>query len=137
MVLCWPLMLLFFEAAVRLSSIPSALLEFFALDSEKKKKMAFPPCFLLWSRIPLLVVASKLCCVATSPPYHPPPYPSHHIRKASLYAGEREKSHLGHCWAKPAGAAPKGVIAPILRNGETAFMRKNVARGGPKEQPKP
>ena len=25
-------------------------------------------------------------------------------------------SHLGHCWAKPAGAAPKGVIAPILRN---------------------
>ena len=26
-------------------------------------------------------------------------------------------SHLGHCWAKPAGAAPKGVIAPILRNG--------------------
>ena len=27
-------------------------------------------------------------------------------------------SHLGHCWAKPAGAAPKGVIAPILRNGK-------------------
>ena len=26
-------------------------------------------------------------------------------------------SHLGRCWAKPAGAAPKGVIAPILRNG--------------------
>ena len=25
-------------------------------------------------------------------------------------------SHLGHCWAKLAGAAPKGVIAPILRN---------------------
>ena len=28
----------------------------------------------------------------------------------------RKISHLGHCWAKPAGAAPKGVIAPILRN---------------------
>ena len=28
-------------------------------------------------------------------------------------------SHLGHCWAKPAGAAPKGVIAPILRNDMT------------------
>ena len=26
-------------------------------------------------------------------------------------------SHLGHCWAKLAGAAPKGVIASILRNG--------------------
>ena len=25
-------------------------------------------------------------------------------------------SHLGHCWAKPAGGTPKGVIAPILRN---------------------
>ena len=86
MLLCWPLLLLFFEVAVRLSSIPSALLEFFALDSEKKKRMAFPPCFLFWSRIPLLVVASKLCCVATSPPHHPPPYPSyqgyhHHQRQ--------------------------------------------------------
>ena len=31
-------------------------------------------------------------------------------------------SHLGHCWAKPAGAAPKGVIAPILRNGEGCHL---------------
>ena len=25
----------------------------------------------------------------------------------------------GHCWAKPARATPKGVIAPILRNDMT------------------
>ena len=30
-------------------------------------------------------------------------------------------SHLGHCWAKLAGAAPKGVIAPILRNACTCY----------------
>ena len=35
-------------------------------------------------------------------------------------------SHLGHCWAKPAGAAPKGVIAPILRNGMNLGERKAI-----------
>ena len=33
------------------------------------------------------------------------------------HTSEELLSLLGHCWAKPAGAAPKGVIAPILRNG--------------------
>ena len=28
-----------------------------------------------------------------------------------------ESESLGYCWAKSEGAAPKGVIAPILRNG--------------------
>ena len=38
-------------------------------------------------------------------------------------------SHLGHCWARPAGAAPKGVITPVLRNGvrgKRAGMRPKV-----------
>ena len=39
-----------------------------------------------------------------------------HSESESLGGGERKLSHLGHCWARPAGAAPKGVIAPILRN---------------------
>ena len=33
----------------------------------------------------------------------------------------KQVSHLGHCWAKPAGAAPKGVIAPISRNGKSRY----------------
>ena len=37
------------------------------------------------------------------------------------------ESLLGHCWAKPAGAAPKGVIAPILRNG---YYRPELVMGG-------
>ena len=35
------------------------------------------------------------------------------------HTSEELLSHLGHCWAKPAGAAPKGIIAPILRNGSS------------------
>ena len=33
---------------------------------------------------------------------------------------EEPLSHLGHCWATPAGAANKGVITPVLRNGVKA-----------------
>merc|ERR1712004_940989 len=36
-------------------------------------------------------------------------------------------SHLGHCWAKLAGAAPKGVIAPILRNGTVRTVSSSDA----------
>jgi len=38
-------------------------------------------------------------------------------------------SHLGHCWAKLAGAAPKGVIAPILRNEQDQVPADQGAEG--------
>ena len=39
----------------------------------------------------------------------------------------------GHCWAKPARATPKGVIAPILRNDMTLGSKfgKSTQPSGP------
>ena len=42
----------------------------------------------------------------------PPPK----VMKLWWHTSQELISHLGHCWATPGGAAPRGVKAPVLRN---------------------
>ena len=60
----------------------------------------------------------------------------YHSESESLGGGERKEilSHLGHCWAKPAGAAPKGVIAPILRNARRTHSESESLGGGERKE---
>ena len=54
-----------------------------------------------------------------------------HSESESLGGGERKEilSHLGHCWAKPAGAAPKGIIAAILRKVQSSIDTHCTLKG--------
>ena len=46
------------------------------------------------------------------------------------HTSEELSSHLGQCWATPAGAAPKGVIIPVLRNGVRGKRAGNRLKAG-------
>ena len=52
--------------------------------------------------------------------FHGQPTPK--VTKLWRYTSQELLSHLGHCWATPAGAAPRGVIAPVLRNAIFVFF---------------